>query len=465
MTNNNNNAKTALRIRNPAISRVVSLALIFVGLLSATLNPSHAKQNVPANQSTPYHIVELKGIELPALLNKSFSKLTLFAVKQGIMIPVPLQLEDFDDEGYSWFPESDIPLRGQQDIFEEHDSLFFRYADAGDKLDDYNARFARITTEIEVRDPKTQRSRYVYVSDQVNGFIFKPLTEFNTETGVIESDYFRLHTNPNNFLIWHDFTYQSYQDKQTETLLDTLKIRMDAGVVLENARVTLDNRNIKTDIVAVKKGPIRTVVLTKAYLTFARIPVVYLDLTVQIYPQQYRIDAKVEVPAILAQLLHSPHATITLDGNNLTGSRLQVSSGSEVPVVVDGKMSARETALQGTPLPKQQNWIWLTTQKGFDIIAQLNVPENFQVPISVFYLDNNELKETPERFLGQGPNVGYHIHDIPIDDTFHFGFSAFFANSIAPQAPEEFMKSIARVPQVIATSLEKPAQLAQQGAD
>lgn len=49
-------------------------------------------------------------------------------------------------------------------------------------------------------------------------------------------------------------------------------------------------------------------------------------------------------------------ATITLAGNNLKGSLL----------------------------PKQENWIWLTTQQGFDVIAQLFVPHNFDVPVSVF---------------------------------------------------------------------------------
>lgn len=439
------------------------LAWLYTILLACWASCSYANIGTGnTTGSTPYQVIELKGIELPALVNKPFEQLTLFAVKQGILIPIPFQLEDYDDDGYSWFPESETPLRGTAEVFDKHDSLFFRYSDAGDRLDDYNAGFARISAEIEVKDPKTQRSQYVYVSDQLNGFIFKPLTEYDPETGVVKTEYFRLHTNPNNFLIWNDFTYKSYQGEQSDTLLDTLKIRMDAGVVLENARVTLDNRNIKTEISAIKRGPIRTVVLGKAYLTFARIPVVFFDLAIQIYPQQYRIDAKVHIPAILAQLLHSPHATITLDGNNLMGSQLRVSSGSEQPVLVDGKMSPSEKALTGTPLPKENNWIWLTTQQGFDVVAQLFVPDNFQVPISVYYVDNQALKETPERFAGQGPNVGYHIHDIPIDDTFHFGFSAFFADSIAPQQPEAFMRSIASVPQVIATNLtqEETQQLA-----
>ena len=446
------------------ISIIKHTLKIWLGaLLTGLLVPGIALSATAAErQAKPYHIIEIKGIETPALLNKGFDELTLFAVKQGIMIPIPFQLEDYDDEGYSWFPESGTPLRGTREAFDEHDSLFFRYEDAGNKLDDYNARFARISAEIEVRDPTTGESRYVYISDQLNGFIFKPLTQYHPDTGVVESEYFRLNTNPNNFLIWNDFTYQGYQGERSDTLLDTLKIRMNAGVVLENARVTLDNRNIHTEVSAVKQGPIRTVVLAKAHLTFAKIPVVFFDMNVQIYPQQYRIDAKVKVPAILAKLLHSPDATITLDGNNLKGSLLRVSSGSDKPVLVDGRMSAAENKLQGTAIPKDENWIWLSTQNGFDVIAQLFVPHNFDRPISVFYVDDHDMKERPERFKGQGPNVGYHIHDIPIDDTFHFGFSAFFADSIAPQAPDAFMKSIASVPQVIATTMEKPTHLAQQ---
>ncbi|MCG8673225.1 MAG: hypothetical protein MI867_27805 [Pseudomonadales bacterium] len=463
----NNNTSSSERIgfcrRYAKLWGWISIAMVAILLVSK--GAWAVALNEPGkDQGSPYQIVELKGIEIPDLLQKSFDQLTLFSVKQGILIPIPFQLEDYDAEGYSWFKESGNQLLGEENVFDEHDSLFFRYTDSGEKLDDYNASFAQISTEIAVTSPKTGLTRYVYVSDKLNGFIHKPLTQYDQTTGVIESDYFRLKTNPNNFLIWNDFTYQGYQGESTNTLLDTLKIRMDAGVILEGVRVTLDNRNIKTEIQAVKQGPIRTVVLGSAYLTFASVPVIFLDLNVQIYPQQYRIDAKVHVPAILAQLLNTPRATITLDGNNLAGSLLRVSAGSKDPVKVDGSMSEAETALADINLPKNDNWIWLTTQKGFDIIAQLFIPDNFGVPISVFYIDNQEMIEKPERFAGQGPNVGYRIHDIPIDDTFHFGFSAFFSESISPLAPQDFMRSIASVPQVASSRVVNATRLADQSA-
>lgn len=447
-------------VRPQRHSQPHSAVRVWLMLCAVFLGIAGNSYAAPQELAKPYHIVELKGIEVPDLLNTAFEQLTLLSVQHGILMPIPFQLEDYDAEGYSWFKESGNPLLGKEHIFDEHDSLFFRYKDAGGKLDDYNAGFARITAEIAITSPTTGQTRYVYISDKLNGFIHKPLTHYDQETGIVESEYFRLKTNPDNFLIWNDFTYNTYQGQNQESLLDTLKVRLNAGVLLDGVRVTLDNRNIKTDIVAVKQGPIRTVILGSAYLTFAKVPVVFLDLNFQIYPQQYRIDAKVQVPAILAQLLTTPKATITLDGNNLVGSQLRVSGDTKTPVMVDGSMSEQEKQLQNMGLPRD-NWIWLTTQQGFDVVAQLFIPDNFQVPISVFYLDDKDMKEKPERFAGQGPNVGYHIHDIPIDDTFHFGFSAFFAESVKPQAPEEFMKSIASVPQIASTSRVKPSRLAQ----
>lgn len=447
----------SMRIKTTSKRAPAMLVILLVTLLVwLPSSPSFG-----ASQATPYQVIELKGIELPVLLNKHFDKLTLFAVKQGILIPIPFQLEDYDSEGYSWFKESGNHLLGSENVLDEHDSLFFRYQDAGNKLDDYNAGFARISAEIAVKAPNSDEMRYVYVSDQFNGFIHKPLTEYNPQTGIVKSEHFSLNTNPNNFLIWNDFNYDGYSDGDAESLLDTLKIRVDAGVVLEGTRITLDNRNIKTKVVAIKRGPIRTVVLGTGYLSFASIPVVYLDLNFQIYPQQIRIGAKIEVPVILAQLLNTPHATISLDGKDLKGSELQVSHGSQQAVLVDGKMSAQEAALENIEIPRDQNWIWLTTHKGFDIIAQLFIPSNFQVPVSVYYIDDEKLEERPERFTGQGPNVGYHIHDLPIDDTFHFTFSLFFSDSIAPHSPDVFIESIASVPHVTTTGTADP-QLAQQ---
>lgn len=417
---------------------------LLVGLVFSASNLQAANEN---------SIVELKGVELPEALGKPFGKLTLFSVRNGMLLPIPFQWEDFDDEGYSWFPDAETPLRGHADIVDEHDSLFFRFADAGSQFDAESAMLSRIGAEIKVYSADGENVRFVYISDELGGFTHKPLTQYNKKTGEIRSDYFSLNTQPENFLIWNDFTYKNYTGENSNTLLDTLKIRLEAGIILDNARITLDNRNIKTSVVSVKQGPIRTVVLAKSHLTVASVPVIFLDVRFQVLPQQFQIDAKVHVPAILAKLLRNPTATISLDGANLKGSILRTAEGPETPVQVDGIMSEEERELIASGISRDNNWVWLSTQSGFDIIAQMHVPANFDVPISLHYIDNDAAVDKPERFAGQGPNVGYRIHDIPVNDTFHFNFQVFFTDSIEGQNPAQFVKRSASIPYVSSRNL------------
>lgn len=422
--------------------------LFAVGLLSATFPlPVMAldiRGGATPGTTSEQKIIEIKGAELPGLTGKPFSPLNLFALRQGMLVPIPHQCEDFDDEGYSWFKQSKARLRGTEGILDAHDSLFFRFANAGARLDQAQSALTPTLMEIEIKDGGNVR--YVYVSQQSVGFTHTPLANYDASSGKISTDFFTLQTDPDNLLRWSDFTYRHFQGLPNNTLLDTLKLRIEAGVILNNARVTLDNQNLRTKVIATKSGPIRTVMLAESSMNFAGVPVVYIDMQMQLYPQQINIDAKVAVPSILKRLLKDPTATVTLDGHNLTGSELR-SSVALKSVVVDGKMTAEELAIDDNPVG-QNAWIWLSTHKGFDIFSTLYIPPNFAVPVTLHYQDSLTDEDSPERFDGQGPNVGYHMQDIPVNDTFHFAFQAYFTDTLTGTPPEQLSAALASVPSI-----------------
>lgn len=420
---------------------------------AATPAPSAAQASLPISQQK---IIEIKGIEVPALLGKAFSDLTVFAVNQGMLMPIPHQCEDFDDEGYSWFRDSKTPLRGREGSLDTHDSLLFRFADAGSKLNDEQVRENNQLVQIQITDGA--ETRYVYVSQQPARFSYTPLATYDASSGKISTDFFTLQTAPDNLLQWSDFTYRNFQGAPNGTLLDTLKIRLDAGVVLDNARVTLNNDDLSTHVVAIKAGPIRTVMLAEAKMKFAGIPVVFIDFQLDLYPQQINIDARVQVPAVLKLLLKNPTATVTLDGHNLDGSELR-SSVASTTATVDGMMAADEQAMTHNVI-HQNAWVWLSSHKGFDIFSTLYIPPNFNVPVTLAYQDSALGKDGPERFPGQGPNVGYHMEDVPVDDTFHFVFQAWFTDSLTGVPPEQLSGTLTRVPLVAQDLLPHPRQVA-----
>lgn len=412
------------------------------------------------SQIEDQQVIELKAIELPDLIGKSFQKITLLAVKDGILIPVPHQLEDFDEQGDTWFKESDTPLLGTEGIIDPHDSLLFRYVDMGQRLDPYNAEFSQLYTEIQVLGSYANDIKYLYVSNHLEGFQYKPLTQYDQKAGIIKSDYFTLHTKPEDFLSWNDFTYRSYEGKQQNSLLDTLKLRMTAGVLFNSASITLDNSDINTQVLAVKQGPIRTTILAKSQLRFASVPVVFLDIRFKVLPQQFNIGVNIHVPSIISTLLSNPKATLSIDGNNLIGSEVLTSFNPALPTTVDGKMSSSELALLHKTISDERTWVMLRTHEGFDIYTELYVPANFKAPINLHYVDNVNLKELPERFTGQGPNIGYSLRDIPLDETFKFQFDAYFADNIHT-TPQEFASRIKDIPAVASQAIDDNFSLAQ----
>lgn len=424
--------------------RLLAAGLLLNSFSAVAETPAVAPTAAQEHPVSQQKIIEIKGVELPELAGKDFSAFTLFAVRQGMLMPIPHQCEDFDDEGYSWFKQSKTPLRGREGIFDTHDSLLFRFADAGSEMDSLQASLAPELTQIQIKEGA--ETRYVYVAQQAMRFSHAPLAHYDADTGMIKTEFFTLQTAPDNLLQWSDFTYRNFQGLPNNTLLDTLKIRLEAGVVLNNARITLDNQNLRTQVIAVKAGPVRTVMLAESSMNFAGVPVVFIDFQLQLYPQQINIDAKVEVPAVLKRLLRNPTATVTLDGYNLGGSELRSSVASE-SVIVDGKMEASESALANKSI-QQNAWIWLSTHKGFDIFSTLYIPPNFNVPVTLQYQDSLTNEDNPERFAGQGPNVGYHMKDVPVNDTFHFAFQAWFTDSLTGVAPEQLRGELARVPLV-----------------
>ncbi|OUS28359.1 hypothetical protein A9Q99_12615 [Gammaproteobacteria bacterium 45_16_T64] len=427
---------------------------ICISLLASIGNYASAQSQIEDQQ-----VVELKAIELPNLVGNSFAKITLLAVKDGILIPVPHQLEDFDEQGESWFKESKTPLLGTEGIIDPHDSLLFRYVDMGQRLDAYNAEFTKLYTEIQVLSSHTNEVRYLYVSRHLEGFHYKPLTQYDQKAGIIKSDYFTLRTNPKDFLSWNDFTYSSYEGKQQSSLLDTLKLRITAGILFNTASVTLDNNDINTEVLAVKQGPIRTTILAKSQFTFASVPVVYLDIRFKVLPQQFNISVDIHVPSIIATLLSNPKATLSIDGNNLLNSEVLSSFNPILPTKVDGKMSSSELALLHKVISEDRTWVMLSTNEGFDIYTELYVPSNFDAPISLLYVDNFELAELPERFTGQGPNIGYSLREIPLDETFKFQFDAYFADKIGN--PYEFASRIKDIPAVASQTINEEFTLVQ----
>src|SRR5690606_37034031 len=126
-----------------------------------------------------------------------------------------------------------------------------------------------------------------------------------------------------NLFRWGDFTYQGWNGEGT--LLDGLKLRLSAGLLLRNARVTLDNDNLDPVIRQVITGPLATLVYATTRVRVAGLRVLTVHNYFIVGADSVVVHSRFTLPAVAATVLREPSARITVDGYRLQGARLRTS--------------------------------------------------------------------------------------------------------------------------------------------
>ena len=384
----------------------ISLRCITVGLLAGLSLPAAAQ------------ILQLPGKDLPSLLGQRSSVYSFFVEKNGHFDPVPHQWMEYSKEGFPFFhADKSTTEAGTQGTIDATDRLLLRKEDGGDKLTGHHVE--QIVGELKVSLP--DGDRYYYAVKNAYRQATQKYVKFDLQKMVIKSTDYALYLDNNNMLIWNDFFYRGYKGSsgQRESILDTLKIRLSAGVFREKSRITLTNDNLEPSIDEIIEGPLAWQVYATTTLHVAKIPVMKIRNYFLLMPQQTDIYARFTVPLIAKTVLQSPSISISLDGNQLYGGKLVTSWTGNKVAITDGKMSKAEKEMVGHPM-SGKNWLWFSTGRGFDILAQLDFREGFQAPARLLYQDDATLSNPPERFPGQLPNVGFTIEDIPIGKEFNF---------------------------------------------
>jgi hypothetical protein len=132
-----------------------------------------------------------------------------------------------------------------------------------------------------------------------------------------------------------------------------------------------------------------------------------------------------------------PALDISLDGNGLYDSQLMTSWTGNHMAITDGRLSDAEKAMLNQPL-RGDNWIWFSTGRGFDLLAQLAFLKGFNTPARLLYQDDASLANEPERFPGQLPNVGFSLTDIPYGQEFYFVTRLFYSKDSQGLTPDQY---------------------------
>lgn len=402
-------------------------------LLCVAVSPVHAMSKAEESR-----LVTVEGDLFADLLGSELRRYALLSIKDGRLRAIPMQFLERTLDGRPYFISDDTAQpTGNATLLDATDQLVFQLEDTGPRLTGRSIQ--KLYAEIEVQT--STGPRYAYLADP--GFLLnnRVLTKYDEAAGVIGTDWYELNIDPKNLNIWRDFFFRTYtatDDRKKRTLLDTMKVKLSAGLFAKNNRITLDNRNLDTRVVEIRRGQVQTEIFSKAQVEVAKVPVLTVLMYYVLQPRQVEVYVRFKIPAIAEAILEQPAVSIAIDGNRLEGGKLWTSWGPDTAVITDGHIDRSELALMAQPMPTQNNWLFYDTGQGFALMAGLEFLQGFDVPMSLVYKDSRRDEDPPERFIGQWPNVGFALGNVPIGHDFSFKATLAFNDSLDGQTPRKY---------------------------
>ncbi|HEX5677106.1 MAG TPA: hypothetical protein VFX91_03955 [Alcanivorax sp.] len=374
-------------------------------------------------------VLTFQGEPLDSFTGLRTDRLEVAAYRDGELRSVRHQWLAWSERGWPYFSkDKDSHRAGETGRVGPRDRLLVDGADAGERLP---VPGEEVIGELTLGDSEQPGYFYVLARPPFRGFTPPVTLERDADDDPLSlrtADY-RLEFLDGNLFQWGDFSYRHYRapdGQPRRTLLDSLKLRLSAGVFSEDARLTLTNENLDPQIQQIIEGPLATLVYATTRVRVAGLRVLTVHNHFVLMENRLAIHSRFALPGIAATVLRDPRARVSVDGHNLQGARLRTSWTGEREAVVDGRLSDIEQAMLRRPVPPE-NWLHFDTGHGFALLAELHFAEGFDTAARLIYQDDPTLKETPERFPGQHPNVGFELDQIPFGENFYFVAELYFS--------------------------------------
>lgn len=397
----------------------------------------------PLSSIDAYKVITIEGEDMPVALGQNIDDLSLAAIQDNVMEPVPFQIDQYNTGGAIYFDGWEVPMAGDAKKMDPTDKLLFLFKDAGVRRKSTDPYDGEVLAEIKLKDT-AGIERFVYLVRGSRLRSEEQYVRYSAEMGVVETDFYSLRYNKDNHLKWDDFQYLNYVGERP---LDSMKLRLKTGLVSSIAPTELNNDDLVALPTGEKIGPIRTTTQLDFTLYLVKLPILQLSLQIHHYPKAVMYDVRGIIPEVRRYLLKDPSIAMTLDANRLLGSTIRMANGPKEPGVVDGKIDAVEKQMRQIHFTPQENWYWVSTKRNLDIVAYLDYLGDFNEPISPVIDDDLTREDPPEVFPGQLPNVGYRIDSFPMKGFLGFVVSIYVSDGLEGD-PEVFTQQLRTIPEL-----------------
>lgn len=345
----------------------------------------------------------IKGSQLPQLCKRPPNQFEVLARRDSKLVPIPFQIDQINSDGSYILPERPEPVASSHPaMLDAKDELVMMIADLGERAKS-NVALPSDALEIEMSDPLGGPPRYAYVATDAHP-ARSPLhyVEYDAAKNIVETDRYRFgysHGVPT------DYAPQSHAHENGPNLLDRFKIRIRA-TVLKVFHFNVTEDKVDNRLVAWKAGPVRVVRLVTHSVRVAfgiRSPeVANYDF---FYRDCVENPFKVRFPWVPRVLFGDIKVRLDLDFTGLDGYALSWSHMKSGALRIG---DPRLTTIARSDPPRVD---WIALRGGGRMLIQTIAPTSDLQLLErrLYYNDDPNTPDPPERVRGEHPGIGYTI--------------------------------------------------------
>lgn len=429
------------------LSRISPVCLIVV--LCCLASAVQAQDPPPVPDIDQYKPILVEAVDIPAGHGIPIKELSLAAVVDDLAEPIPFQIDEYNQGGAVYFEGWGVPISGLPQVFDAEDKLLFLYKDAGARRQPHHFFDGEVIAELQLSGADGH-TRYVYLMRGSRLRSDEQYVRYSAPHARVETDFYTLTLDKDNHLKWEEFEFEGFVG---ESPLDTMKIRLNAGLITSFTETSLKNDEFVAKPSGERTGPIRTTTQMEVTVWLMNMPMLKVSAQVSHYSMAILYDVRVIMPEVRRRLLVNPTMSLSLDANGLLGGSVRTALGPKEPGVVDGVVDAIEQEMLASGISNERNWVWASTKRNLDVLAFFDYLSDVNnEPISLYYIDDKEIIDPPERFPGQLPNVGYKINSFPMNGFFGFVNSIHISQGFEGE-PEVFTQRIRTAPDITVLSV------------
>lgn len=427
-----------------AFASTLMLTLVFSFQVIASDKPA------PPSPARNLEVVIIKGKELALILNKEVANYSIMAIENGKLAPIPFQFDDKNIRGLTYVEGGILAVDGKVAVLEEKDELVFMYKDMGNKAegDSLALTSGKVISELEITEKDT--SRYAYLVEGNPERSSKVYASYNFDTGLVDTESFSLQLDPENLLVWSDWIIKGFEGTPSApNILDTMKARVTAKLGFVGA--TLHNSMIPVKMLAVKNGPVRSIIEADASVSILGIDLAKAGVSTTFTANTIQYPIFAAIPKA-AGVLSTLTIDVTLDYVDFEGSRFRTALGPKAPLITGTKDAGQSREKYKSNL--ENPWLAISSGKNWDMIFVFVHEENFKPTLSSIYKDANagDKARKPERFKFSNSEIGVRLDDVPVGLETSLEYNLYFGSDLwQGNEPEASVKDITN-PAVVTVS-------------